>query len=168
MCLWFAEWGWSRWRVQQSGRGADRPQNWAQSWRVSQAYSAVGQWTSKCRQGETDCTTKKTNISIILFCSSYMKNLPKLSLLCSRVNPSCLKSIHGWRRGLMKRRKRTQRRIKIRVRWCRRRSRSGPKRYRVCRRWASISILSRTQVSYALSQTLSCPKSSHGFLLSWK
>ncbi len=47
------------WRVQQSGRGADRPQNWAQSWRVSQAYSAVGQWTSKCRQGETDCTTKK-------------------------------------------------------------------------------------------------------------
>lgn len=138
VCLWFAEWGWSWWRVQQSGRGADRPQNWAQSWRVSQAYSAVGQWTAKCRQGETDCTT---NISIILFCSSYKRNLPKLSLLCSCVNPSCLKSIHGWRRGLMKRRKRTQRRIKIRVRWCRRRSRSGPKRYRVCQRWGQQAYL---------------------------
>jgi len=65
---------------------------------LEECRKLIQQWASELQSVDKVKLTvlqKKTNISIILFCSSYTKNLPKLSLLCSRVNPSCLKSIHG-------------------------------------------------------------------------
>lgn len=67
--MWFTEWGGSRWRVQQIARAADRPQNWAQYWRKPQAYSAVGQWTSKCRQGEIDWRHERLNHTVLEYTS---------------------------------------------------------------------------------------------------